>query len=193
MVSAIVCLVILVAAIFGVIVGVRRGLIWALLSLSLAWVVLIAVLAYGWPALGGRYEVGYKLRDNLPAWEKEWKFSEPLKRPLYEIIHSPSDEKLPVTFVSFREYHRLPPWTNHVNAHNRRLEYEYPDGSTLLLPADLTENDRKYLMEEFWNQRWGRWMVRLKPWFGAAATIPLILFCVLIPIWVMRRFGVAPR
>jgi hypothetical protein len=189
MVSVIVGLLLLAAAIVGVVIGVRRGLIWALLSLSLVWVALIAVLAYGWPALGGYYEVTYKLRADLPAWEKEWKLSDPLRRPLYDIIHPFSEEKLPVTFVWGREYQKTPQWANHVNANNR-LQYKYPDNTTLLLPADLNDSDRKYLTDEYWDQRWSRWMTRLKPWFGAASILPLILSFVLIPIWVMRRFGV---
>jgi hypothetical protein len=64
----------------------------------------------------------------------------------------------------------------------------FPGGETLDLPADLTDADRDYIKQVFWDQRWKRWDDTLGPFVRAAIFVPLGLFIVL---WLVRRFKIA--
>ena len=181
---------------FGVLVlalvlGQRRGHL-ALFG-SLGWFVFVICCALAWPATGGLYQPVLKLRDNLPAWEKEWDFHGPLRRPLYEIIHPFAENKLPVA-VERAGYQmwRETPWAYHVNARTSD-KVEFPDGSILFLSRDFSEADRKYLTAVYWDQRWERWKVKFTPWIiwallplGAVLTFAFFR-------WFGRRFAEAVK
>ena len=127
--------------------------IW--LTASILWCVTQGMLAYLGGFFPGHFQVGYQLQSNLEPWRKgEWQVDDPLKKPLYEIIRSPSAEKLPVSFQWLG--YQGPVWNQHV--HSRKTDsFTFPDGSTLDLPKDLNEADRAYVKEAFWNQRWSRY------------------------------------
>src|SRR5262245_21974378 len=78
------------------------------------------------------YQNNLPLRDGLESWQKEWNTSGPLRRPLYEIIRSPSAEKLPLQF-QYRGYQGAY-WNQHIHA-RQMPSYTFPGGETLDLPA----------------------------------------------------------
>jgi hypothetical protein len=124
------------------------------LTASILWFVAHGIMAYAGGFFPGRFQVGYQIREDIEPWKKEWQVDDPLRKPLYEIIRSPSAEKLPVTF-QWRGY-QGPVWNQHV--HSRKDEtFEFPDGSTLDLPKDLNEADRQYIKQYFWDHRWSRY------------------------------------
>jgi hypothetical protein len=108
----------------------------------------------------------------------------PLRHPLYEIIRSPAAEKLPLTF-QWRGY-STGPWNQHIHARDLP-RFSFPGGETLDLPADLTDADREYVKQAFWDQRWKRWNDTLGPFVRAAIFVPLGLFIVL---WLARRLRI---
>ena len=59
----------------------------------------------------------------------------------------------------------------------------FPGGETLDLPADLTDADRDYVKQAFWDQRWKRWDDTLGPFVRWAIFVPVGFFVVL---WLAR-------
>ena len=55
----------------------------------------------------------------------------------------------------------------------------FPGGETLDLPADLTDADRDYVKQAFWDQRWKRWDDTVGPFVRWAIFVPVGLFGVL--------------
>jgi hypothetical protein len=131
-----------------------------------------------------RYQANYPLQPNLPPFQKDagWKIDDPLRKPLYEITRSPSAERLPIRFTWLG--YQGPIWNQHI--HSRKTErYEFASGETLDLPKGLTEADRQYVKDEFWNQRWSRWREIFTPYLKSAILVPL---AGLAAIWGFRRF-----
>jgi len=153
--------------------------IW--LTATILWCVVQGMIAYAGGFFPGRFQVGYELRDGLETWKKgEWHVDDPLKRPLYEIIHSPSQEKLAVKFEWLG--YQGPVWNQHV--HSRKTDrFEFSNGSTLDLPKDLTEADRAYVKQAFWDQRWQRYW---KENGGFAKAALFGSFGLLAVIWVLQ-------
>ncbi len=153
--------------------------IW--LTATIVFWICISILASAGGFFPGRFQVSYQLRDGLEPWKKgEWQVDDPLKKPLYEIIHSPSQEKLPVKF-EWRGY-QGPVWNQHV--HSRKTEtFSYPDGATLDLPTALNDADKEYIKDAFWDQRWSRWWDLLGSFIKTGILLPLGVLAIL---WVAR-------
>jgi hypothetical protein len=161
-------------------VGIGRTTFKVWLASSIVWIVAIGIMVY----VGGIFSTGYQtdfpLRADLEPWQSGWKTSDPLRKPLYEIIRSPSAEHLPLKFQS--RFYQGAIWNQHI--HSRELpSFNFPSGETLDLPADLTEADRDYIRKAFWDQRWPRWKETLGPYAQAAILLPLAAFVIL---WVVR-------
>ena len=67
---------------------------------------------------------------------------------------------------------------------------EFPDFSHLYLRAGFTEQDRTYLANLFWQQRWYRYWLKIAPYMAAAFGPPtaLLLFGLSVG-WVRRGFA----
>jgi hypothetical protein len=162
----------------------RRGLFWAWVLFSAVWVIYIAILISNEvPAeiASTRYSYVYQLRPDIEPDSADW------SRPIYEIVRSPSDEKLdsqfdlvdPVYFSDWDEY----------TTEGKLKIIEFPDHSKLYLSHALTEEDQTYLSRQFWGQRSFRWSNILEPWLVAAALPPTIaLLLGLGTSWVVRSF-----
>jgi hypothetical protein len=124
-----------------------------------------------WVQFGGQWQAVYPLRADLEPWKPEWRRNDP-KKPLYDVIRSPSAEKLPVAF-EYRGYQGHP-WNQYLNQQPRVL-FTFPDASELTLNRALTEADKKYLHDALRDQRWSRWEASLKPLAGARARRRLAL------------------
>ena len=75
--------------------GISRKAFKVWLSCTILWWVAIGVLINAGGFFPARYQVNFPLQPNLPVWQKDagWQVDDPLHKPLYEIIRSPSAEK----------------------------------------------------------------------------------------------------
>jgi hypothetical protein len=166
----------------GQTVGIgRKGFkIW--LTTSIFWIIAIVTMIHAGRVFPVGYQTNFPLRTDLGPWNDEWPINGPLRHPLYQIIRSPSAEKLSLTF-QWRGY-STGQWNEHIHARNLP-RFSFPGGETLDLPADLTDTDREYVKQAFWDQRWKRWGETLGPFVRWAIFVPLGFFVVL---WLARRF-----
>jgi hypothetical protein len=169
-------------------VGIGRKAFKIWLTASIVWIIAIVTAIYAGAVFPVGYQVNFPLRADLEPWNDEWPINGPLRHPLYEIIRSPAAEKLPLTF-QWRGYSLSSTgrWNEHIHARDLP-RYSFPGGETLDLPADLTDADRDYVKQVFWDQRWKRWDDTLGPFVRAAIFVPLAFFVVL---WLARRFKIA--
>ncbi len=157
------------------------------LSCTILWWVVLGVVINAGGFFPARYQTSFPLQPNLPVWQKDagWQVDDPLRKPLYEIIRSPSAGKLPVQF-EYRGY-QGPIWNQHIHSRKTRT-FEFASGETLDLPNELTEADVAYLKQAFWDQRWTRWWEILKPYLANAIVLPLIALAI---IWGVRHLRIA--
>jgi len=161
-------------------VGIGRKAFKIWLTTTIVWIITIGTTIYAGGVFPVAYQANFPLRTDLEPWQREWQMDGPLRHPLYEIIRSPAAEKLPLTF-QWRGYSTTP-WNQHIHA--RDLPgFNFPGGETLDLPADLTDADRDYVKQVFWDQRWKRWNDTLGPFVRFAILGPLGFFVVL---WLAR-------
>jgi hypothetical protein len=114
------------------------------------WIIAICTMIYAGGVFPAGYQANFPLRADLEPWQDEWPMHGPLRHPLYEIIRSPAAEKLPLTFPWCG--YSNGPWNGHI--HTRDLpRFSFPGGETLDLPAELTDADREYVKQAFWEQR----------------------------------------
>jgi len=65
----------------------------------------------------------------------------------------------------------------------------FPDGSEFMTSAALNEEDRKFLSEAFWDQRWWRLAERAWPWAATAVAVPFAAFVLgAALLWVASGF-----
>jgi hypothetical protein len=65
----------------------------------------------------------------------------------------------------------------------------FPDLTFLYLSSELTENDKQYLANLFWKERWSRYARKIVPWLSLAIGPPLIVFLLGLAIkWVIYGF-----
>ncbi|HEV2000989.1 MAG TPA: hypothetical protein VGQ97_10965 [Xanthobacteraceae bacterium] len=165
---------------------IRRDWFFTWVCIAFVWIMAAAVFhSATWVQFGGRWQAIYPLRADLEPWKPEWKLSDP-KKPLYDVIRSPSAEKLRVEF-EYRGWQGNP-WNQYLNAQPWD-RYTYPDTSTLDLNRALTDADKKYLADAFWDQRWGRWEASLKPLAGWALIPPALLLIFMALSGPVRRFA----
>jgi hypothetical protein len=152
--------------------NVRRGLFRAWALFSLIWLTYIGVLAYNEvPAeiASTKYSYVYQLRTDIDPDNTDW------SRPLYEIVRSPSDEKLDSEF-GFVDPEYLSDLDKDAKEGKMNI-IEFPDHSKLYLSSALTEADQTYLSRQFWDQRSVRLLKILEPGLAAAAIPPTFFFC----------------
>lgn len=169
-------------------VGIGRKAFKIWLTTTIVWIIVIVTTIYAGAVFPVGYQANFPLRTDLEPWNDEWQINGPLRHPLYEIIRSPAAEKLPLTF-QWRGYSLSSTgrWNEHIHARDLP-RFRFPGGETLDLPADLTDVDRDYVKQVFWDQRWKRWNDTLGPFVRAAIFVPLGFFVVL---WLARRFKIA--
>jgi len=165
--------------------SVRRGLFWAWVLSSTLWLIYIGVWAISEvPAeiASAKFAYVYQLKAGIDSDNAEVR-----SRPLYEIMRSPSAEKLDSEFdLVDPEY--LSDWDEY--AEDGKLKViEFPDHSKLYLSTALNEQDQTYLSQQFWDQRSIRWVKMLEPWLVAAALPPTIMLLLGLGIrWMVRSF-----
>jgi len=163
---------------------VRRSLSLAWVLFSIVWLICIGVLASKRvPAkiASTKYSYAYQLRADTNPNSTDW------SRPLYEVIHSPSAERLESQFDPVDwDYHSE--WDDYAKEGKLKI-IEFPDHSKLYLSPALVEADQTYLSQQFWDQRSARWSKTLEPWLAAAAFPPIILLLSgLGTMWMVRSF-----
>ncbi len=166
-------------------IGRKLFLLWLIASAIWLGLVYFYLTTGGW--WPGKWEASYPLRDDIGEPPPgPYGVDSPLPRPLYEIIRSPSVERLPVLFQP-RGIQGISAWDTRLNV-GQWTPREFPDGSKLWLQPALTEEDKDYIAREFWDQRWPRWSMLLRPWLPSALIPPLGL---LFALWAWRLVAVA--
>jgi len=167
--------------------NVGRGLFRGWIFLTVLWLIGASTLAYfiiSGEVSNWKWQYIHELRTNTPLQEIDW------SRPYYEIMRSPSAEKLSVTFNEV-EYQYVEEWDQFVK--DRKLTpVEMPDHSLLYFSTELTEQDQLYLAKAFWDQRWWRYVSFIKFWGPMLVMPPIVLFILGWAIlWVCRGFKTA--
>ena len=163
-------------------IGRKAFKIW--LTASIVWIIAVVTMIYAGRVFPVGYQANFPLRADLEPWNDAWPINGSLRHPLYEIIRSPPAEKLPLTF-QWRGY-STGRWNQHILARDLP-RFSFPGGETLDLPADLTDTDREYVKQAFWDQRWKRWGDTLGPFVRSAIFVPLVF---LVILWLTRRFKI---
>jgi hypothetical protein len=118
--------------------NVGRGLFRGWIFLTVLWLIGAGTLAYfiiGDEVSGWKWQhVEIKRDKDIPPWETDW------KRHYYEIMRSPSAEKLAVSFEKLG----YSSWNKHAEEDGRIVIIKMPDHSSLYLDAQLTEDDQQY-------------------------------------------------
>ena len=138
------------------------GAIW----LFMAGVIGLFAVTHDFPT---RFQYSYQLREGaaLKLEDKEL--------PLYDLVRSPSAEKLPVEFVR-RGYQGVPNLRNH---EGRMQEWVFPDQTILYLSPNLSEADRQYIKDAFQAHSGAReraWNRAIMSWLGIFLLPPLFVF-----------------
>jgi hypothetical protein len=168
--------------------NVGRGLFRAWILVTVLWCFGVGALAYTIvpdQLSHGKWQYVYEMRDrkDVPDWAIDW------KRPLYEIMRSPSIEKLKVGFSELG-YEYVQQWDKHVA--EGRMMASFPDGSLLYLDKQLTQADQECLARAFWDQRWRRYAEIGKTWAAVLVGPPIALFIIgWALLWVGRGFKAA--
>jgi hypothetical protein len=162
-------------------VGIGRKAFKIWLTASIVWIIAIGTMVYAGAIFPAGYQANFPLRTDLEPWNSAWPAGGPLRHPLYGIIRSPAADHLPLKFT-WRGYSDGP-WNEHIHARDLpRLTFF--GGETLDLPAELSEADRAYVKQQFWDQHWKRWKEVLGPFVEAAVLVPLGALAIL---WAARR------
>lgn len=167
--------------------GISRKTFKVWLSCTILYWIAIGVIINAGGFFPARYQANFPLQPGLPPFQKDagWQVDDPLHKPLYEIIRSPSAEKLPIQFTWLG--YQGPIWNQHI--HSRKTQrFEFMSGETLDLPDGLTDADSQYVKDEFWRQRWARWRDIFTPYLWQAILVPL---AVLAAIWGIRQFRIS--
>jgi len=165
--------------------GIGRTAFKVWLTASIVWVIAIGVMVNAGGIFPAHFQTDFPLRADLEPWQREWSTSGALRKPLYEIIRSPSAEKLTLEF-QWRGYQGAL-WNQHIHA-REMPQHDFPGGETLDLPAELTAADRDYVLNYFWDHKWRRWREILGDYAKAAVFVPLGALALL---WIWRRVSVA--
>lgn len=163
--------------------GIGRTTFKVWLTASIVWIIAVGIVVNAGGFFPAYYQTEFPLRVDLEPWQSGWKTSDPLRKPLYEIIRVPSAEKLPFKF-HYRGYQGSV-WNQHIHAHEMP-SFVFPSGETLDLPTELTDADRDYVKKAFWDQRWSRWKEELGPYARAAVFVPLGALAILWIVGLLR-------
>jgi hypothetical protein len=167
--------------------NVGRGLFRGWIFMTVLWLIAAGLLAYS--IIGGevsnwKWQYVHQSRTNTPPSEIDW------SRPYYEIMRSPSGEKLAVTFDEVR-YDYVPSWDKFVKD-GKLTVIKMPDDSSLYLSTYLTRQDQEYVSAAFWDQRWSRYISFAKVWVPLLVVPPVVLLILGWAIlWVCRGFKTA--
>ena len=133
-----------------------------------------------------RFYYVYQVRDDIESWQEG---RSPETVPIYDVMRSPSREKLTPEFRRTDEGPdpNASEWIKHVDE-GPMLELNFFDGTELHLSSLLSDEDRRYLVDAFWDERWSRWSLWASlaaPWLVAALVPPMLAFAAL---WLGQRF-----
>jgi hypothetical protein len=152
-----------------------------------AWITCVALIGYVAVFLEMPREFRYvhQVRSDVESWQEG---RSPERAPIYDVMRSPAQEKQTPRFVAIDDSTDVAAseWHEHVDE-GPMLAFFFFDGTVLHLGSLLSEEDRKYLTEAFWNERWSRWSLWASvglPWVLTALVPPALL---LGARWLGRR------
>ncbi len=154
----------------------KRGFFRLWVFLSVLWLALLGSIA--WSEVSSRDYYQYIEQLKNYDWDK----------PFYGRAYAPKMGKYPDRFALVIGKH-LGELDKEVD-NGSKIQVEFPDSSYLYLSADLTNEDRNYLGELFWEGRWERYFKKIAPWFFAALGSPLVLLLLGVAVqWIFRGFA----
>jgi hypothetical protein len=161
--------------------AVGRGLFRAWIAVTALW--LLAGAAIGGVGITreivrGQYQAAGHIQGGKAASEVDWTL------PFYDVIRSPSREHLNVTFhlIDYRRHHE---W----ETSDRVVVRDFPDYSRLYIQIGYDKDDRSYIAEQFWEQRWQRWGKTAATIAAIMMVPPALLFLVgYLLLWIGRGF-----
>ena len=161
----------------------KQGLFRFWLLAAVLWLLGSGYLAYGTfarPApFSGDFQYDVQTKD-MP-WNTDW------SKPLYETIYPPGKGPWPDSFSPVESQY-IEEWGKDVKL-GRLVTIDFPDHSILYLSAALTKDDRAFLANLFWEQRWHRYWSTIARWLGAAFGPPAATLVLGIAMaWVLRGF-----
>ncbi|MGB9364824.1 MAG: hypothetical protein WCE79_02305 [Xanthobacteraceae bacterium] len=167
-------------------IDLGRGLFRTWVVLSVLWAVVTCVVAgYGLnrDIIAGRFQAVGDFVGGKTASQVDWNL------PFYDVIRSPSREKLPVTYVAV-DYRQRGEW----DTSDRVIAYDYPDRSRMYVQVGYDDADRSYIREQFWQQRFGRWGKAIGIFLALITLPPALLFLIgFTLLWIGRGFVGARR
>lgn len=141
-----------------------------------AWITCVMLVGYVavFVEMPRRFQYVYEVRSDVESWQEG---RSPDRAPIYDVMRSPAQEKLAPTFVPVSDVAGTNEWHQHIDE-GPMLELFFFDGTELHLSSRLNEEDRRYLVAAFWDERWSRWSqwaAAAMPWFVAALLPPLLV------------------
>jgi hypothetical protein len=128
--------------------NLSRGLLRAWILISVLWIAGAGFTAYtivAPEALHGRFQPRVEMKKGTTAEQVE---KIDFSKPFYDFVVSPSRSFLTIVFsldqITAQELAQF-------------ILVDFPDGSSLYLPAGYNGADRAYISQQFWDQRWSRW------------------------------------
>lgn len=131
----------------------------------------------------------YPVRADAPQWEHG---SQP---PFYDVFRSAAQEQFRPIFVRI-SYSGVDDWNYQID-HSKDRQWEFPDGTTLYLTPDLSDEDRQYFLTAFGEQMSERVAAynagKLELW-ATALLPPFVVLGLLIAIrWLFLLLRQGPR
>jgi hypothetical protein len=167
-------------------IDLGRGLFRTWVVVSVLWAVMTSVVAgYGLnrDIIAGRFQAVGDFVGGKSASQVDWNL------PFYEVIRSPSREKLAVAYVPV-DHRQWREW----DTNDRVIAYNYPDGSRMYVQIGYDDDDRSYMREKFWEQRFGRWGKAIGIFVALLILPPALLFVIgFTLLWIGRGFLGARR
>jgi hypothetical protein len=165
--------------------NVGRGLFRVLVVVSLIWIsgaLALAVSDFPGSAANWKYQAVRNMRSDINLRDVDW------SHPYYEWVRSWSKEGIAPEFVE-AEPQFVADWNEEARFGRMQIQ-SFPDRSRLYLDAQITDDDKAYLKEHFWAERWRR---RAK-FAGerliiALAPVAALFIAGYVLLWVARGFA----
>jgi hypothetical protein len=163
----------------------KRGLLRLWVAGSVLWLIGVGVFAE------------HKFSQPFPFGEN-FTYVEPLKetfsetdwsKSYYERSFAPGKGKFPDSFGELEDSD-VKGYDKAVKSGSKVTLY-MQDGTTLYLNSELKAEDREFLRQKFWEQRWGRYLDKVWPLVLVAFSIPaaVLLFGITVR-WIIKGFSI---
>lgn len=162
----------------------KGGLLRLWVAGSVLWLIGVGVFA------GYQFSQPFPLGENFQyveplkamPWETDW------SKGYYERSFAPGKGKFPDSFAEI-ETNYIKGFAESVKSGNKVVIY-MDDATRIYLPSELKAEDREFIKQQFWKQRWSRYFGKLWPLVLGAFAVPaaVLLFGMAIK-WIINGFS----